>query len=112
MKNKDTEQGTYKLLPFMQPLSTKVSSADDLKMMHIMICMHFVKVMKSIFQRIGLDSEKDNYDKLKKELILNETNIWACLDRIKEYSAKKESYTIQDTYEKTFLDAKPKGIGS
>lgn len=108
MKNKDTEQGTYKLLPFMQPLSTKVSSAEDLKMMHIMICMHFVKVMKSIFLRIGLDSEKDNYDKLKKDLLNNETNLWACLDRIKEYAAKKESFDIQDTYEKTFMEGKSK----
>lgn len=90
LKTEDN-QDTYKLLPFMHYFSNLVIEVEELQDMHITICKYFVKIMKNIFVKIGVEKERDNFEEFRQILINHETNIWAALDRIKDYNLKKQA---------------------
>lgn len=89
------QEQVYKLLPFMHVFSNIVNDEEMLKNMHISICQYFVKLNKKIFQMIGIQRFCDQQEKFRNTLVKNETNIWAALDRIRDYNLRNQSEQIE-----------------
>jgi hypothetical protein len=76
----------YKLLPFMHYFSQVVSNDLEIKELHINICKYFLIQMKNFYMRIDVEKERHNWADLRINIVYNETNIWAALDRIKDFN--------------------------
>lgn len=83
----------------MHYFSNLVCEQAELQDMHISICKYFVKMMRQIYYKIGVERYRDNFEEYRQMLANNETNIWAALDRIKEYNLKQQAEKVQLQFE-------------
>ena len=76
---------SYSLLPFMNHYSEIINKQRfDFPKMHKQTCIFFCKMVQTIFEKIDIEKERDHQQSIRGKLVMYETNIWACLNRIKE----------------------------